>query len=129
MASTVNGLIAKENDDTSWISKTEWDAYSSMVRSAGSLIIGHRTYDILTKQPEFKEFEKVKIVVVSNNNFKTLSKNHLIAKSPKQEVELLKDYKTIIVAGGSILNSAFMKEKLVAEVYLDIEPCLFGKGK
>lgn len=128
MATNINGLIAKEDDNTSWISKTEWDAFSLMVRTSGSLIIGHRTYDILTKQPEFAEFEKVKLVVVSNKKFKTLSSNHLIAKSPKQAIELLQEFKTIIVAGGGILNSAFLKEKLIDEIYLDIEPCTFGKG-
>ncbi len=128
MAITANGLIAKSNDDTSWISKEEWDSYSSFVRKAGSSIIGHRTYDILTKQPEFAEFKDVKIVVVSHKNFQTLSPNHSITKSPKQALELLKDFKEVIVAGGGILNSSFMKENLVDEIYLDIEPIVFGKG-
>ncbi len=128
MATTVNGMIAKEDDDTSWISKQEWDSYSATVRKSGCLIIGHRTYDILTKQPEFSEFENVKIVVVSHQYFKTLSPNHLIAKTPKEALGLLKDFKVVVLAGGSILNSAFMKEDLVDEIYLDIEPIAFANG-
>ncbi|MEM5772619.1 MAG: hypothetical protein QXL86_00085 [Candidatus Aenigmatarchaeota archaeon] len=32
MAATPNGMIAKENDDTSWVSEVEWKSYSSMIK-------------------------------------------------------------------------------------------------
>lgn len=128
MAITGNGYIAKENDDTSWISKKEWDSYSVVVRKAGNLIIGHRTYNILTKQSEFIEFKNIKIIIVSRNNFKTLSASHIIVKTPKEALNLLRNYKEIIVAGGGILNASFISENLVDEIYLDIEPIVFGKG-
>ena len=128
MAMSVNGYIAKEDDDTSFISKEEWNSYSKEVRGAGNLIIGHRTYDILTKQPEFREFKDVKIVVVSKKKFKTWSKNHLIAKSPLEALNLLKEFKRVIVAGGGELNTSFIKENLIDEIYLDVEPVIFGRG-
>ncbi|HLC72640.1 MAG TPA: dihydrofolate reductase family protein [Candidatus Nanoarchaeia archaeon] len=128
MAISVNGMIAKTNDNASWISKEEWDSYSLAVRTAKHLIVGHRTYNILTKQPEFAEFEDIKLVVVSKNKFKTLSKNHLVAHSPQEALKLLKDAKEVIVAGGGILNNAFLRENLVDEIYLDIEPIILGKG-
>lgn len=128
MAITGNGYIAKENDNTSWISKKEWDSYSAVVRKAGNLIIGRRTYNILTKQPEFIEFKNIKIIIVSSNNFKTLSADHIIVKTPKEALNLFKNYKEIIVAGGGILNASFISENLVDEIYLDIEPIVFGKG-
>lgn len=65
MAVSLNGMIAKSDDDTSWISKEEWDSYSLAVRTAGNLIVGHRTYNILTKQPEFSEFKDVKVITVA----------------------------------------------------------------
>lgn len=91
MAITANGYIAKKNDNTNWISPDEWNSYSAFIRKIGNLIVGRRTYDILTKQPEFKELEKVKIVVVSHNNFTTLAPHHLIAKSPSEALSLLND--------------------------------------
>jgi len=128
MAVTANGYIAKENDDTSWITLEEWNSYSAMVRRAGNLVIGHRTYDILTKQPEFSEFSEVKIVIVSNNDFQTLSPNHVIAKTPKEALNILKDFAEVIVAGGGSLSASFMQENLIDEIYLDIEPIMLGKG-
>jgi dihydrofolate reductase len=128
MASTVNGFIAKEDDDTSWITKEEWDSYSAAVRKARALIVGRRTYEILTKQPEFEELKDVKLVTVSHNQFPTLSPNHLVAATPKEALALLTDYNEVIVAGGGILNSAFMEENLIDEIYLDVEPIILGKG-
>ena len=128
MAISANGIIAKNNDDTSWISDKEWGSYSSMVCKAGCLIVGRKTYYILTKQQEFAEFKDVMLVVVSKENFTTLAPNHVIAHSPKEALKLLKDYEEVIVAGGGILNASFLAENLIDEIYLDIEPIIFGNG-
>ena len=128
MAISLNGMIAKSDDDTSWISKEEWDSYSLAVRNAGCLIVGHRTYNILTKQPEFSEFKDVKLVVVAQENFQTLAQNHLVAHSPKEALEILKDFEEVVVAGGGALNASFMEENLVDEIFIDIEPIVLGKG-
>lgn len=128
MAITPNGMIARKDDDTSWISKEEWNSYSTAVRAAGNLVVGRRTYNILTKQPEFSELGGVKLIVVSRKNFSMLSSNHFIAHSPREALKLLKDFKEVAVAGGGRLNSSFMKENLVDEIYLDVEPILFGRG-
>ncbi len=128
MAITANGFIAKNDDDTSWISKEEWNSYSLATQTAGGLIIGHRTYDILTKQPEFSELKDVKLAVVSEKKFKTLSPNQFVASSPKKALEFFEGYKEVIVAGGGTLNASFLAENLIDEIYLDVEPIIFGKG-
>ncbi len=128
MAISANGMIAKEDDNTGWISKIEWDSYSVAVRQSGCLVVGRRTYYILTKQPEFTELNDVKLIVVSRSKVELISQNHLIVASPKEALEKLKDFKIIIVAGGSILNAAFIEENLIDEIYLDIEPIILGKG-
>lgn len=128
MAISINGLIAKSDDDTSWISREEWDSYSTAVQSAGNLIVGRRTYGILTEQPEFIELKKVKVVVVSKGNIATKAENHFVASSPKQALELFGDNDTVMVAGGGILNAAFMTENLVDELFIDIEPIILGEG-
>jgi len=128
MAISANGMIAKIEDDTSWISKEEWDSYSLAVRTAGCLIVGRRTYHILVKQPEFAEFKDIKLVAVSQENFATSVSNHLVAHSPKEALKLLKDFKEVIVAGGGILNASFLAENLIDELYFDIEPIVLGEG-
>lgn len=128
MAISLNGMIAKSDDDTSWVSREEWDSYSLAVRTAGNLIVGHRTYNILTKQPEFSELKDVKLVVVAQEVFQTLAQNHLIAHSPKEALKLLSDFEQVVVAGGGTLNASFLAENLIDEMYLDVEPIAFGRG-
>lgn len=128
MAISADGYISRTNDDTSWISETEWASYSLAVRTAGNLIVGRRTYDILTKQPEFLEFKNVKLVVVSSQKFQTLTSKHVVTHSPKEALENLKDFENVVVAGGGELNGSFLKKGLIDEIYLDVEPIVLGKG-
>lgn len=128
MAISLNGMIAKSDDNTSWISKEEWDSYSLAVRTAGNLIVGHRTYSILTKQPEFSEFKDVKLIVVTQEDFQTLAQNHLVAHSPKEALKLLSGFEKVVVAGGGTLNASFVEENLVDEIFIDIEPIILGQG-
>jgi dihydrofolate reductase len=39
------------------------------------------------------------------------------------------NYKKILLVGGATINGLFLKDKLVDEFYLTIEPRLFGTGK
>ena len=128
MAMSANGMIANSDDDTSWISSEEWKSYSSAVRKAGCLIVGRRTYEILTQQPEFSELKDAKLVVVSHEDRPLLDPNHLVAHSPKEALGLLKDFDEVIVAGGGNLNASFLAKNLVDEIFLDVEPIVFGEG-
>jgi dihydrofolate reductase len=128
MAISTDGYIAKENDDTSWITAEEWNSYSAAIQNAGNLIVGHRTYDILTKQPEFSELKDIRLVAVSHQDFDTIADNHSVVHSPKEALEQLKSFEEVILAGGGDLNGSFLKENLIDEIYLDIEPIVLGKG-
>ena len=54
--------------------------------------------------------------------------NHIIVDSPKAALKILKDFKEVIVAGGSILNNSFLEENLIDEIYVDIEPIIITEG-
>ncbi|OGD63502.1 hypothetical protein A2160_01020 [Candidatus Beckwithbacteria bacterium RBG_13_42_9] len=131
LAMTVNGLIARNDDDTSFVSKTEWETYPALVKEIGNMVVGRRTYEIMRQEDQFDDFAGITIVVVTTDKqFKPAAQSHYPAKSPREAVALLEKqgFKEITVAGGSKINASFMKENLVDEVYLDLEPVLLGKG-
>ena len=130
MATTINGFIAKNDDSSDFLTKVESASYVSAVKKAGCLVIGRRTYEILSKQPEFQKFLKagIKIVTVSNTDFAVSVPVHSIARSPREALNILKDSEEVIVAGGSKLNASFLEENLIDEIYIDIEPFVLGKG-
>ena len=105
-------------------------SYVATVKDAGALIIGRRTYEILSTQPEFKEFLKagVKIVAVSRGDFKVKDSSHAVAHSPEEALKLVKDFKEVIVAGGGKLDASFLDANLIDEIYLDIEPAVVSEG-
>ena len=128
MATSVNGYIAKENNETPW-SHEEWQSFSKFVKEVGNIVIGKNTYDIMKEDDEFSKIGNPFTVIVSSEDFAHNS-NFAIAKSPKEALKILeeKNFAQALVAGGGMLNSSFMKEKIVNEIYLDVEPLVFGKG-
>ena len=131
MAITINGFIAKENDDTSFVSKIEWDNFRQMIKKTGNIIIGKKTYEIMRDNGEFKDLANIRVLVVSNNiDFKTIVDNHSIVKSPKDALAILEKerFDNTLIAGGGTLNASFMAKNLVDEIYLDVEPIALGKG-
>lgn len=130
MASTINGFIAKKDDNTDFVSEVEWNSFRRMMTNTGNMVIGRRTYEIMRDGEEFKNLENIRVVIVSSKDFKTNIDNHSIVKSPKDALAILEKerFDKILVAGGGSLNASFMAENLVDEIYLDIEPIAFGKG-
>ena len=125
MAITANGYIAKEDNKTPW-SDEEWQSFSEKVKEIKNLVIGRKTFEIMQKEKEFQKIGDPFTVIVSNQK----EDNSNFVNSPKQAIKLLeeKGFLKILVAGGGILNSSFMQKGLIDEIYLDIEPFLFGKG-
>jgi dihydrofolate reductase len=125
MAITANGYIAKENNETPW-SDEEWKSFSNIVKKIGNLVIGRKTFEIMNQDDEFQQIGNPFTVIISNKE----DNNSNFVNSPEQAIKLLeeKGFSEILVAGGGILNSSFMQKGLVDEIYLDVEPFLFGKG-
>lgn len=133
MAMTVNGIVAKENDDTTWVTETEWKSFSGTVKKIGNMVIGRRTYEIMLKNDEFNKsgLTKIKTVVLTRASLKIHDPKFVFTvQSPKQALEILlnQGFRKMLVCGGGGLNSSFMKEGLIDEIYLDVEPIIFGKG-
>jgi dihydrofolate reductase len=132
MQMSINGYVASENDDTSWISKTLWENYKQEVANAGVIICGRKTYELALSEGNLFLEEALNVVMTNDHDIKSENEKVLILHktNPKEVIEILekKGFKKIIVGGGGTINSAFMKENLVDEILLDIEPVVFGKG-
>lgn len=134
MAITANGYIAKEDDDTSWVTATEWASYSGAIRKSRNMIIGRRTYEIMVKNGDFDkpDLNNVRTVVVTSDARLRVHdpRSVLVAASPRKAIDILRKqgFRNLMVCGGGGLNASFMKDNLVDELFLDVEPILIGKG-
>ena len=129
MSITVNGMVAKKNDDVTFVSKNSWEGYQNAVNSADCIIIGRRTYELMPGS-EFNQHKRY-IVITHQKKLPKKAKNLVFyTNSPLVLIKNLakEKVKNVLISGGSQINSLFMKAGLIDEIYLDIEPVMLGKG-
>lgn len=130
MAISANGYIARQDDNTDWVSEQEWKNYLSVLKSTGCAVIGRRTYDLIDANDEVAN-DCFYVVMTSNKKMRSHRENVLFTtKGAKNIVELLsaKGFAEMCISGGSKVNSTFAKAHLIDEVFLDIEPIILGNG-
>ncbi len=129
MAVTVDGKIAKDAHQLAdWTSRADKKIFVAETKKAGAIIMGLTTYQtigrplpgrlnvVLTREPE------------KEKNIKGLLE---FTASPPQELlaELEKrGFSAVILGGGAAINGLFLKENLIDEIWLTIEPKIFGEG-
>ena len=87
---------------------------------------GESCMDLGLYQPVYVEFAEV---LSQYNSEKDLLE--FTNQSPMQILENLEQrgYKQAAVAGGSAINKLFLNKNLIDEIYLTVEPRIFGSGK
>jgi dihydrofolate reductase len=129
MAMTPNGVIAKENDDTTFVTVRSWKSFLRKVKDFGHVVIGRRTYDA-TDPAEFVKNSLYVVMTHEKSLEKKTPKVIFTDESPQDILNMLEKmgFKKVLIAGGGKLNSVFMKAGLIDEIYFDVQPVIFGKG-
>ena len=133
--SSLNGKITKGNDPNiySWTSKEDSKLFFSLIEKSNLIVMGSKTYETVRK---FIKHKKNRLRVVLTRNPQKYSKETIkgllefSSESPLSLIERLgrRGYKKMLLVGGATINSLFLKQKLVSEIYLTLEPILFGSG-
>lgn len=130
---SVNGYIARKNGDEDFLSHKNWETLCDIAKECGCFIIGRKTYEAVQKWGEGYSFDNLEVregvIITKNSDFK-IDGNYMIANSPADAISKLKSkgFEKILVSGGSTVNSAFMKEGLIDEIILNVEPFVLGNG-
>lgn len=132
---SINGKITRGDDPDiyKWTSKEDQEYYFLQIKRSKLIVMGSSTYGaakhliklekgtlriVLTRTPGKYENEQEKGVLEFSNE----KPSELVRRLEKQFDELT-------LVGGSRISSSFMKAGLVDEIYLTIEPVVFGSGK
>lgn len=129
VASTIDGVIS-ENDFSlpDWTSKEDKRHLKKMEEKADLLLFSRKTYELA------KEFLKgKKCLVFTSKVEKIVEENDFLTwinpkKANLEEYVKSKGYKRICVLGGRGVYNFVMENDLVNEIYLTIEPFVFGNG-
>ena len=131
--STLDGKVTKWGDPhvRSWSSQEDQDYFKTTWDNNRLIIMGSNTFDvepikptsnhllvILTGQPsKYKSYE-----IAGQLEFRNESPVHL-AKRLENE-----GHEHMLVVGGAHVATSFLKDQLVDELWLTIEPRIFGVG-
>jgi dihydrofolate reductase len=131
MGITPNGFIARPDGDSEWTSEEDLNGFFETSKRVGNIIMGKNTFKEASSQGYFPFPEALNVVVSHEEIENKWGEKVLITdEGPAQILKLLesKGFDTAFLAGGGTLNASFLEAKLVNEIYLDVEPLLFGKG-
>ena len=124
-AVTANGMIAENVEQSSldWTSKEDLEFFKKKTKEAGVVIMGTKTFATL----------KNRLMVVlsySPEDQPEMDGVEYVNKSPQEVVDWLeeKGYEEVVLAGGASVYGQYLQAGLVDEMFLTVEPYLFGEG-
>jgi len=134
MATTADGKIAKSSDHfPDWTSKEDKKMFMEVTKEHGAVIMGDKTFFTFSKP--LPDRLNVVFTLLKNPCLpagmapKTENVKWVTGEPEKVLAELEKDgYKSAILGGGAYLNTQFLEKKLIDEIWLTIEPKIFGEG-
>lgn len=127
MAITLDGKIAKNSDHfPDWTSSEDKKYFARISKEAGVVIMGDKTF--FTFPSPLKE--RLNVVFTLEENPKEIEGVKWVKGEPEKVLEELeKDgYESAILGGGAFINGMFLEKKLIDEIYVTIEPKIFGEG-
>lgn len=129
MATTLNGFIAKKDHDTPW-SEEEFQSYHDFVAKTQNMIIGRKTYELMKDAGDLDTMKNIAIAVVTSKTDLTDRENIKFVPTFEEGYEFLKNknFEEILISGGAALNKAAIDADVIDELFIDIEPYLFGNG-
>jgi dihydrofolate reductase len=131
-AVSIDGFIAGENDNTSWVSDKDWEIFEKLVKEKKAVVMGKRTYEVSGE--DFPYPCELNIVMTSDEKLlKNDNGNDSILFTNKPLKQLIKEveakgFKELLIIGGGRLNASFLKENLIDEIIIDIHPIILGQG-
>jgi dihydrofolate reductase len=127
MAMTADGKIAKSSDHfPNWTSKEDKKMFAAVTKEHGVVIMGEKTFKTFPKPLP----DRLNVVFTLEKNPPQIENVKWVTGEPEEVVaELEKEgHASAVLGGGTNLNSQFLKKGLVNEIYLTVEPKIFGSG-
>ena len=127
VAASVDGRISLSSKTLPhWTSKEDWEFFQNSLSRIDAVIIGRNTYQSVAGR-----LRKRNTFVLSSRP-KTLTRRGTVTFVNPTKVnlpKLLEKYKSVAVLGGGAVYRFMLENKLLDEIFVTIEPLIFGRGK
>jgi dihydrofolate reductase len=128
-AVSVDGKIAQSGtDELKWTGSEDKKWFADVSKKAGVIIMGRKAYEVLGKPLKDR---LIKVMTRQPTKYKDVAgRVEFSDKSPGETIRELSDrnYEEVIIGGGAKINTIFLKEKLIDEIWLSVIPVVLGKG-
>lgn len=133
IAASLDGFIAKEDDDLQWLEDTEGEGdagYGELYQSIDTVIMGNKTYDYVLKHTETFPYLDKKCYVFSTSEKGSDEYVEFVNEDVVRFTKKLKEQEgtKIWMVGGSGILDAFIKENLIDEYIITVTPHILGSG-
>jgi dihydrofolate reductase len=131
--STLDGKVTKwgEPHVNWWSSHQDQDYYKKVMNESRLIVMGSNTFNADTFKPSANH--QFIIMTHQPDKYKNLEVPGQLEFTNESPVDLTvrfanKDHKQMLVVGGPHVATSFLKEQLIDELWLTIEPKIFGTG-
>ena len=137
IATSLDGYIAKPNDDLSFLKLVEKEGedygYAAFASTVDTIIVGRKTFDYVFKEigPSHYDDGKKAVFVITKTARPNIGKISFYTGNLTDLVKRLKserEEKHIYCDGGAEVIDELLKNDLVDEVIISIIPILLGEG-
>ena len=135
MVLSVDGKSTKADlNDQSWASPEDQKHLSKLISENNLILMGGNTYE-LAKSHIKTSAEKLRIVVTRDpaqfSEDEIKDQLEFVNKPLHELISRLEDrgYNQMLLLSGENLNKEFFEQNFISEIYLTIEPKIFGSGK
>ena len=136
IAASLDGYIAKPNDDLSFLNLVEKEGedygYSAFTSTIDTIIIGRKTYDYVLKKVGAAHYDNGQrdVYVITRTARPKVGRTTFYTGSLPRLVQQLKseDGKNIYCDGGAEIINELLQHDLIDEMTISIVPILVGNG-
>jgi dihydrofolate reductase len=126
VASSIDGRTSLTTEkQPTWTSREDWEWFQKSIKKFEAFLVGRNTF--LTAE---KSLRRRNTFVISSQP-KTIAKEGRVTFVNPETVnikKLLDQYKSVAVLGGAGIYQYTLDHKMLDEVYVTIEPVIFGRG-
>ena len=131
--STLDGKVTKWNDPDVklWSSHQDQDHYKNVWNRSRLIVMGSNSF----KAEVFKPSADQQVIIITRHpdKYKSLQVPGQIEFTNESPVALIsrftnEGYEQMLVVGGPHVATSFLKEQLIDELWLTLEPKIFGTG-
>ncbi|MEO5627590.1 MAG: dihydrofolate reductase family protein [Candidatus Saccharimonadales bacterium] len=125
---TVDGLIAQHSNHLAdWTSKEDKQLFRSMTKASGVMVMGSNQYGTINKALPDR-----KTIVYSHHPTPEMKIDNVevTQEPPKELIKRLEKtgIKELAICGGAQIYDLFLRSGAVTDIYLTVEPIMFGSG-